>query len=223
MSEKPIIFNGDMVRAILRGDKTQTRRCVKPQPLEESNECCQVLTDTTHWIFCESDGEDSWRTTDEFKCPYGNVGDELWVRESFDIESFGAGVAQIRYEADNARGDNRGVSDRKLPDRLGGVPSIHMPRHCSRIQLRITDVRVERVQDITAADCLAEGIAGLDAYRTNILEQSAEWTKERIERMTIVQFKNLWDSINGKPRADGVDISWNANPYCWCISFERIA
>ncbi|MEM1225946.1 MAG: hypothetical protein AAGJ40_09615 [Planctomycetota bacterium] len=129
------------------------------------------------------------------KCPYGSVGDRLWVRESFDIESFGSGVAQIRYRADGKRGNSAGVSDHKLPDRCGCVPSIHMPRHCSRITLEVTGVRVERVKDITEEDAKAEGVSnfGFCDYRES--------------------FEETWEMLYG---------NWRANPWVWVIEFKNI-
>lgn len=216
IKERPIIFSGEMVRAILDGRKTQTRRVIKPQPPPETNECCQVLTDTSCWIFCDSGGEDSWRTTDEFKCPYGEPGDELWVREKFRYCQVDDDHS-IQFAAD---GLHREVDGIPLPTNIRDVivakclhdgdssaafswkPSIHMPRWASRIQLLITDVRVERVKDISEGDAYHEGVAlpepELQTYYS--------------------EFKQLWDSINGKKPG----LTWDDSPWVWVVEFERI-
>lgn len=193
VKERAILFSAPMVRAILDGRKTVTRRVVKGINPEYMAAHCDK-------------GRPDWQVNREalasgeleppLRCPYGQPGDRLWVRESFDIESFGAGVAQIRYKADGKRGNNAGVSDRKLPDRIGGVPSIHMPRHCSRITLEVEAVRVERLQEITSEQAFAEGFE--DHVRGHV------W-----------QFRELWHKLNGPE-------SWNANPWVWVVQFRRV-
>ena len=216
--EHPILFSGPMVRAILDGRKTQTRQIVKPQPAQTRRGGWQwgwpdrrrirggprMVTGGNRVGLTELIGE---------YCPCGAPGDTLWVRESFYIDSFGANVAQISYAADGQRGSNQGVSDRKLPNRLGSVPSIHMPRHCSRITLRVTGVRVERVQEISEADARAEG------SKRACLADGCEPDPYYLEHEdgTYRQgFRCLWDSINAK-RGFG----WDANPWVWVVEFER--
>lgn len=204
MKERPILFSGPMVRAILEGRKTQTRRIVKPQPPDDWS---PIAVERYHPAVEDKDGMldagpeifGAYSEDRGYKCPYGGPGDRLWVRESFSIESFGAGVAQIRYKADNARGNKAGVSDRKLPNRCGSVPSIHMPRHCSRITLELTDVRVELLQKISESDACSEGV---------MLSTPDEQT-------FYGQFRVLWESINGKG-------SWSMNPFVWVLEFRRL-
>jgi len=218
VKERPILFSGEMVKAILDGRKTQTRRPIKPQ----------YACKTVSWGCISGQGFGFIFTGHDVvvKCPLGTIGDRLWVRETFRIESFGAGVAQIRYAADSQRGNNAGVSDRKLPNRLGGVPSIHMPRHCSRIALEITDVRVERLNDMTEEDAVAEGFA-----LNGCGGEGPACT-----------FHRLWDSIYGCKRCGnhgicghscdssydcpectkGIGTSWRANPWVWAISFRKV-
>ena len=187
--ERPILFSGEMVRAILDGRKTQTRRVVKPQPKPSS---------------FKSDEELSWRQAWNLpKCPYGVPGDRLWVRETIEVLSFGAGTAQIQYRAD---GSTRIIGDRKLPDRLGSIPSIHVPRQASRITLEVTDVRVERLQDISEEDAQAEGI-----------HQPAIGNISVAQKMGVCRygFANVWESINGEE-------SWDANPWVWVVEFKEV-
>jgi len=187
--ERPIIFSGEMVRAILAGRKTQTRRVVKPQPIYGGE------VGIFNRMMTARDGE-GYPGPDEFgffnedqciKCPYGQPGDRLWVRETFDIDSFGAGVAQIRYRADNSRGMPHVVSDSKLSGNSRCVSSIHMPRHCSRITLEVVDVRVERLLKITEKDAIAEGVV-LTAECLN-----------RVDATVLSLFHSMRSSSSGNP------------------------
>ena len=226
MSEKPILFKGDMVRAILDGTKTQTRRIMKRQPCEDAV-LLQDGRDNPVWVDVldypiEESGE-------RYKCPYGVEGEHLWLRESFAI---GRESTEILYKADeDAESDTKGLH--WVPCAPNGeeseffveryTPSIFMFRRMSRIDLLIKAVQVERVQDISAGDAMAEGCP----------EPNGIFKPER-EQLTIGQiwFEQLWDRINGKRKVLGkdddgkpildVDISWAANPWVWIIEFERI-
>lgn len=200
MKERPILFSGPMVRALLDGSKTQTRRVVKPQPDTRPGMNC------TRLVFKDRKGAPLLDEALEADprlyvslCPYGQPGDKLWVRESFihnaaEYEPMMSMThplvpAETFYMADH-NGDARG---------LGWKPSIHMPRALSRITLEITGVRVERLQDISDADSLAEGV---DRTNTSI----PGYAKER--------YCQLWESINGPD-------SWDANPWVWVVEFKR--
>lgn len=181
MTERPILFSAPMVRAILAGTKTQTRRVVKPDGKYRLD------------LVCPADGGPS-------RCPYGQPGDRLWVREAWRVvwssdgeppRSFDASY-RFWYEADAPLQDGYG----KLR------PSIHMPRCASRITLKITGVRVERLQDISIRDCIAEGI-----------HCGGPENPDGIEKR---DYRDLWASINGPE-------SWDANPWVWVIEFRRIA
>lgn len=177
MKERPILFSAPMVRAILEGRKTQTRRVIKPQP--ESH----LDPDSV---------KGAWESGFiDVKCPYGQPGDRLWVRETFAWLPDG-------LNADQNHGRYHYRADGDLA--VKWQPSIHMPRIASRITLRIKDVRVERLQDISDADALAEGV---DQTNTSIRGYAAE------------RFKRLWSSING---AD----SWHSNPWVWVIEFKKV-
>jgi hypothetical protein len=204
MTSRPILFSAPMVRAILSGAKSQTRRLLKPQPLGGAPELLQHLVAHGHhrWATDEPDEDLIW------KCPYGQPGDRLWVREAFIHEpadyvweasvSIPCRPASTVYRADH-EGDTRGA---------GWTPSIHMPRALSRITLEITDVRVERLQDISEADAMAEG--------------SREWAAEQDTPArdipcgeTRMVYRQLWESINGPG-------SWDANPWVWVVAFDLV-
>ena len=182
VKERPILFSGAMVRAILEGRKTQTRRVVKPTSGPHSIEKT-ICTPGSLAAFIRH------------RCPYGQPGDRLWVRETWGIHD--ADPARAWFRADP------GVEDCVAKSTAGWKwrPSIHMPRWASRITLRLTDVRVERVQDISVSDCIAEGLG----YPTD-------------DRYAAVDnFKPLWDSINAA-RGYG----WDANPWVWVLVFEPV-
>lgn len=219
--ERPILFSAPMVRAILDGTKTQTRRVVKTQPvdIDEDGPYTQVL---------KSVGPISFADRKHAVCPYGAVGDTLWVRETwFSAPGYRAGdehVAPIGFAADG-KPPHPSYSKR---------PSIFMPRWASRITLEITDVRVERLQDISEEDARAEGLTGWAKGRSWIpdgpplvkygiadsdgLPGSGEtdawpWTDWCVS--PVAAYAKLWDSINAK-RAP-----WESNPWVWVVSFKQ--
>jgi hypothetical protein len=208
MKERPILFSGAMVRALLAGTKTQTRRAAK-------------LTANGH--VKEPGGRRCWHPADpdaSLACPYGQPGDRLWVRETWqgplidddatenphDIES----PKYCFYKADGGPAPEYEDSDGDLHCRWR--PSIHMPRWASRITLEITDVRVERLQDISEADAQAEGL---------YLDTAGRWTtysatEAAREHLSPVQaYRDLWEQINGPG-------SWDVNPWVWVVEFNRL-
>lgn len=213
--ERPILFSGEMVRAILDGTKTQTRRVVNPQP-----EFFHDPDGGVTWRHGKRIGagkrEEMWGWHAVDRCPYGQPGDRLWVRETWVTGCRPCPNAGWRdgivYRADDYPGrDERDLLplypapdgvDPSDYERSGWRPSIHMPRWASRITLEITDVRVERVQDISHEDVLAEGID-----RCN--------SSSRI--MALERFEKLWNATNG-PRGYG----WDANPWVWAITFRPV-
>lgn len=215
MKEKPILFSGEMVRAILSGAKTQTRRVVKPQPHAGVRETVVVVGNVLSGF---EDGHGR-----QLRCPFGQPGDRLWVRETFlhelqnyeiadtgDYDSFFVHNGKIEYGADGAK-------ERHLyPNRIGSPwmakrPSIHMPRWASRITLEVTDVRVERLQDISEDDARAEGVEPIKRW-THYGEGATDGGRLYWRQ----PFCELWDSINAK-RAP-----WASNPWVWCIEFKRV-
>jgi len=219
--EKPILFSTSMVQAILNGTKTQTRRVIKPQPYidESGNFCWKRINFGQNFSGPHIQSIASsipYRVLGTNKTgihnPYGKVGDELWVRETFGY-SAASNDTPISYWYK--------ATDKKFTGMEGWKPSIHMPRVASRIQLKITDIRVERLQDISMKDAENEGIQlNDDEYGYKCYGPIYGKTYSALEARE--SFHSLWDSINGKPRKDGQDISWEANPWVWVVEFEQI-
>lgn len=180
MEEKPILFTGEMVRAVLDGRKTQTRRVIKPQPGLLGPKDIPLLL---------------------YYCPYGQPGDRLWVRESWSVDMSMDHLKPSDVPEDSIvyyRANTDKDWERQSTGQVMGKkrPSIFMPRWASRINLEITDIRVERVQDITEEDAKAEGVDWYPAMRANRL------------------FQSLWDSINAKR-----GYAWDVNPWVWVVEF----
>ena len=208
MKERPILFSAPMVRALLDGSKTQTRRVCKPaaslsfvvevpDPMERG----QVYN-------CSHFGDEDGAV--QFASPYGGIGDRLWVRETFaHIYRDNAVPAERRaddvvYKADGFTPDASVYGPWK--------PSIHMPRWASRIDLKVTCVRVERLQDISAADAIAEGLTPQvnDAGAWGLADGSHYHGND-----PRLSYRSLWEAINGGG-------SWDANPFVWAVEFRRI-
>lgn len=203
--ERPILFSEPMVRAILEGRKTQTRRVVKVQPTSDAQRFGTCVEDTGkkhegmhHWI----DPENTENQTPFFSCPYGKVGDRLWVRETWaEEEHEGKAVYRATDEG------HFPIVDGKWK------PSIHMPRWASRITLEITAVRVERLKDISEADAQAESVYW-DGYYwrggTHPVKGSDQcWGTPKDA------YEAIWKTINGPE-------IWEANPWVWVIEFKKI-
>jgi len=211
MKERPILFKAPMVRAILDGSKTQTRRVVKPQPSRELMTEYECIRQSR--LSARTDAE---ILSDCLLCPYGIPGDRLWCRETFAIVPRTAyarseGVQQmLRPDDDHDAAIYRAGWDRSN----GGFrwrPSIHMPRWASRILLEIVSVRVERLQDISEDDARAEGIEYSERFGGYCVGM-AEHYNSHDPRLS---YASLWESINGPD-------SWSANPWVWVIAFRRI-
>ncbi|MER4659964.1 hypothetical protein J9B20_05400 [Klebsiella pneumoniae] len=217
MTERGMIFNSEMVRAILSNRKTQTRRIMKVQP--ESNQLgLMLITDSTkhsdigkyHWA--ESNATGNHVRSKLFSCPFGAVGDRIWVRETWssDFANYYPND-RVWYAADNNRRLDievvdgvRGIyspeSDVHVPFRW--QPSIHMPRWASRILLEITDVRVERLNAISEED------AGREGYPADPSPYGGKMDKW-------LWFRQLWDGIYPEQ-------SFKHNPWVWVIEFKRV-
>ena len=216
MKERPILFSEPMVRALLDGSKTQTRRVVTSQPeSDEATSAIWVEIENRHqWAWTSGDDEEVLPNEPQFICPYGQPGDRLWVREAFaeGIHQM-AGLNHWAYAADHFG------TQQRLGDRW--KPSIHMPRAASRITMEITGVRVERLQDIGEADCIAEGIERPEDMSTEAIEAMDVWPtgseRECFNALNqpVHQYRRLWEQINGPE-------SWSANPWVWVIEFKRI-
>lgn len=207
VKERPILFRGEMVRAILDGRKTQTRRLVKPQPaLGESVGPCGWSR--TGWAYCEDPAthEPAGCFCRPVRFPYGDdTGDHLWVRETWAVSGHYKDGPRYEYRAFPADGEHfRSVGRWK--------PSIHMPRSACRLILEIIDVRVERLSDISHEDAIAEGCRGY-----NWVASSPYFSGPHTDDGELPQeeFQTLWESINGVG-------SWAANPWVWVVSFRRV-
>lgn len=232
MKDRPILFSGAMVRALLNGSKTQTRRVVKPQP--EVSAQGNLMGD---WLRKPLDGLILPKLQDiTIHCPHGAIGDRLWVREAWRVGKphdetpprnvlpsaleRGRGVT-VLYEAGGAR--SVGPVGRKepvypdnapMPNWAGKArPSMFMPRAFSRITLEVTGLRVERLQDISETDAQNEGVPR-DTEPCDHIRQSCE-DIGCLGQTHKASFCNLWCDLNGIP-------SWNANPWVWVVEFKRI-
>ena len=245
--ERPILFSGPMIRAILENRKCQTRRVVRLRAGEIAHEG----DDGSLHAVANTTGGDSIERV--IRCPYGVPGDRLWVRETFRVESVGTHVpVKIPYEDVGivyaADGEKRNIH-REYPSALSRTchnnkPSIFMPRWASRITLEITGVRVERLQEITEADAIAEGVEprtrekgytivcrGGGTFEVSSLYERGmpavgdaspfgevthvEQIPERVLISAPGVFRLLWMKINGRE-------SWDANPWVWVVEFRRV-
>lgn len=205
-----MIFNAEMVRALLDGRKTQTRRPIKWKQTRFTE--IGEREDGSKWLWSD-DAEhacDFWHP-----CPFGAVGDRIWVRETFctvDDTQYGGGKwvdyrATPKFEASHPAGWDCAPNDAEA---LKWRPSIHMPRWASRILLEITDVRVERLNAISQEDAQAEGME-LTGWRPTYSDPDSGG-----EVLTPYDnFAQLWESIYGEE-------SWKANPWVWVIEFKRV-
>lgn len=194
MKERPILFSGEMVRAILEGRKTQTRRVLKSQP--RGNYKPTGFIDKG----CDYEFHDAEHEAKYWHCPYGKPGDRLWIRESWaNIPETYPG--NLHLKADATKDDLLWFTEMGWKWK----PSIHMPRWASRITLEIVNIRVERLQDISEEDAKAEGAIPVG------------WIKHEEHLPHYVKsFIKLWNSINAK-RGYG----WDTNPWVWVIEFKK--
>lgn len=224
MRERGIIFNAEMVRAVLEGRKTQTRRIMKVQPevIPQESECGAP----GFWIPW-NEGKTMVRNKDmRIACPFGLKGDRLWVRETFRVHSRATDVATLVYRASERQSWTQqthrvpAVNCNKPVSPENWTPSIHMPRWASRITLEITGVRVERLQDISESDAVAEGIEplplepGMPQFYHEYFPIGIK-NGLRCNMSAASSFSGLWEAIYGKE-------SWQANPWVWVVEFKRV-
>lgn len=211
MKERPILMNGAMVRATLPGAKTQTRRIMKQQPHAESLVIGGYAISvnqrrTTSGTSSEAVSIATARIADY--CPYGKVGDRLYVRETW-AQPTTLDPGPTFYRADYPDCVPAHFENVPPAKAIRWTPSIHMPRALSRILLEIVCVRVERLKDISEADAKAEGAPdyeeGTDAPPP---DDASTWSYQ-------ASFQRLWESINGAG-------SWEANPWVWVVEFKRV-
>lgn len=182
MKERPMMFTGATVQAILSGRKTQTRRLVTPQPKQGPCHACILVS------------------------PFGFPGDRLWVKETWAKTYKAKHTTAYVYRADNPK-----IKIKRWKS------SMFMPRRASRINLEITDIRMERLQDITDSDARAEGIYLHSSHGLYSADHTKMWGHGDIGRTPVEGYQTLWDALNAK-RGFG----WDKNPYVWVITFKRV-
>lgn len=221
MRERPILLNAEMVRAVLDGRKAQTRRMLTPRQLKmidaaaSIGECYPLESGQQH--------ENSQSYYREW-CPFGAVGDRLWVRETFRVHSRATDVATLVYKASEQQSWTQ--QTHRVPIAMCNkpavvdkwTPSIHMPRWASRITLEITGVRVERLNNISEQDAASEGVGSAVWFAAKGVPEE-QWTSlgehGAYRASHINSFASLWESIYGEE-------SWQANPWVWVIEFKRL-
>lgn len=223
MKERPIVFAGREVRAMLDGRKTQARRVVRWPNAAVNADGCVVMppgVGTEQWWPCSRvDGDEK-----PLRCPYGTPGSKLWVRETFALEHLGEDGERVVYRIDRAA---RWVAEGETIHYLESsykparwTPAVQMPRRLSRLALDVTGVRVQRLQDISEDDACAEGlkVTGPTANqageviddRPGYLGHGSLWHDPRRA------FETIWDSVNGK------SAQWSSNPWVWVLEFKRV-
>lgn len=203
MTEHPIIMQGESVRAIIAGRKTMTRRVIRPQPPDwfvRGREPFEVAPG--RWGFAAPGPVRACHSEDTLRCPYGAAGDRLWVRERWAAQ----------HEADHLRPREMVPQEIRIhyaaTEDRGGLlwrSPLYMPRWASRLALEVVGVRVERVQDISAEDCIAEGLS------TTLREHDAVCDLR-------AAFADLWDRVNGKRPG----CAWADSAWVWVVTFRRL-
>ncbi len=212
MKERPILFSAPMVRALLDGSKTQTRRIVlnpgfsprcwsEAVPHNNGDGGMGVFGSEAYLRVGFDEASD--RCGERIRCPYGFVGDRLWVRETFAVPPGSTRLGDVAFRA-----------DRPEPGAGPWKPSIFMPRWASRLALEVTSVRVERLQSISPDDCLGEGVrvprCGCEGCHRSMTICPADGSA------LIESYATLWDGIN-RDRAP-----WSSNPWVWVVGFKRV-
>ncbi|HID1059785.1 TPA: hypothetical protein ACXDFA_004240 [Enterobacter roggenkampii] len=206
MTERGMIFNGEMVRAILDGRKTQTRRIMKNQPAGDYPDTPALIRSV--------DGGFQWYghygESSIFNCPFGAVGDRIWVRETW--AEAGASAPDLKlYRANYPAHVPTHYENVPPAEDVRWTPSIHMPRWASRITLEITGVRVEQLKSISEDEARSEGGARLREGFWKHYQPG--WTQHQLSARG--SFATLWDSIYGSGE-------WDRNPWVWVLEFKRI-
>lgn len=219
MNESPILFKAPLVRAILAGRKTQTRRLVKPQPEPIPADVPRVRGDDGFWWSASlAKSMVQTREMPSF-CPYGTRGERLWVKETWRPTCVsGAGVHVVDYAAD---GEKRTFHPEQIGDdwtmpkaaARGNVSPLFMPRWASRITLEVTSVRVERLNEISEEDAIAEGLEKSDVIQAWRWDAGTTFGGAESPRDA---FRALWNAING------TRCPWSSNPWIWAITFRRL-
>ena len=214
MADRPILFSAPMVRALLEGRKTQTRRIIKPQPTGRIDPLRSYNHGRMEIAFGpdmrdKGGGPKWWR-------PLAQAGDRLWVREAWRCHSWASDVATFMYRAHERHSYTEMTEQFPVAGReyirpgMSWKPSIHMPRWASRLTLIVTDIRVQRLQDISKTDAIAEGVErDSDGWRDYMLPHT------RLCVSATGSFQTLWNHINGPD-------AWKANPWISAYTFTVI-
>lgn len=202
MKERAINFKAPMVRATLEDRKTQDRREIKQQP------------GNVEGVYHRPDGQFIWTVCggvgvgEPFACPYGKPGDRLWVREIWSHTGTGVWSPRDIHLRHHSDGEFIYQADEEQPRKGCWFPSTYMPRWASRITLEITDVRMERLQDISEEDAQAEGFHGPNT--------GTDWLGiNQVGRRPSECFEILWEEMHGRA-------AWDANPWIWAVTFKRV-
>lgn len=201
VKEHPIIFSTDMVKALLEGRKTQTRRILNPQPYSKVSGIKLTDYEISHFTLENHPGWVKYGLNKNLKCRFGKPGDLLWVRETWKKNVIPMGWPYHYYEDDS-------VFTNK--DNEKWKPSIHMPKEAARIWLEVKDIRIERLNEISEADAFAEGIEVTSHYKNAVA------CNPKRPFNAITGYMYLWEAINGFD-------SWNSNPWIWAITFKVLS
>jgi hypothetical protein len=208
----PILFQPEMVKANLDGRKTETRRVIKPQPDDTRAKGKNVKTVADYFTGVPEKGKayywkanGSWNSSEPFKCPYGQPGDILWVRETW-----APALGDYAYKADYSESVIKEERNKGL-----WKPSIHMPKEACRMFLLLKEVKVERLHDITEESAIAEGVLSKVVDAENKTNYYYDYLLKRYKpgMSAYMSFLSLWQSINGED-------SWQQNPWLWVLKYE---
>lgn len=209
MKDYPLLMQSAMVRATLADLKSQTRRVMKPQP---------TYIDVTIPDLWRVEGLSIRDAEKACRCPYGKPGTRLWVRETWALGADETGEPKVFYRATDS--PTVGVAFPRKPAIEAWKSSIYMPRWASRLTLEICEVRVQRVQEISEEDAIAEGVFAWRDTWTTPKVAGTNWLKSMqhlgIKSIPIRLFATLWDSINGKK------YPWESNPYVFALTFRKV-
>jgi hypothetical protein len=237
VKQRPMGYKPEMVTSIFWGTKTKTRRELKPQPQIGNVSGSKLYAWNGSGNYYVNDAEFismAFENVGYENCPYGQVGDILWVREQLRrapyIGSSWYYVALLPDEFDYsevevAEADQQAMMEWSLRKKRNYCPSIHMPKFACRLWLEITDIKAERLHDITEEEAIAEGVQVINCFDLGSQSQvvryrdySKDWQdhpKAKLYRTALHSFRSLWTKINGA-------VSWSENPFVWVISFKVI-
>jgi hypothetical protein len=221
MKEIPIILTSQEVNSVREGRKTQTRRVVKPQP-NRGSELTRMQDGYADGFIRAVFAQDDEPNAYGIKCQYGQPGDRLWVRETWNVVPVGrpaplCGTSEIPKSLPDGWGNMYKASGDQCTKDVGWRPSLHMPRWASRITLEITAIRVERLQFISEEDAVKEGCSPTERAGGTLYHGAVHPIKGTLKVFPCAKaaFRSVWESIHGPG-------SWDANPWVWVLEFKRV-